>query len=138
MAFKRKFKSTKTARGVVRKPFIKKGSRKLSNVAALTKRVNKLTRTIETKSGSEQITDSTEYQHNSMYVISNSFLKTQFGAGDIENSKGQRIGDKITLSGVSFKMMLKLELYERYSDVTFRMMVVRSAKGDATTGETLW
>ena len=55
---------------------------------------------------------------------------------DVENSGGQRIGDKITLSGVSFKMML--ELNERYSDVTFRMMVVRSARGDTPDGSTLW
>jgi len=49
---------------------------------------------------------------------------------------GTRIGDKISLSGVSFKTML--ELNERYSDVTFRMMVVRSAKGDIPDGNTLW
>jgi hypothetical protein len=48
----------------------------------------------------------------------------------------QPLGDTITLSGVAFTMML--ELNERYSDVTFRMFVVRSAKGDAPTSSTLW
>ena len=37
---------------------------------------------------------------------------------------------------ISFKMML--ELNERYSDVTFRLFVVRSAKGDTPTSDTLW
>jgi len=55
---------------------------------------------------------------------------------DVENNVGQRIGDKITLSGVSFTMML--ELNERYSDVTYRMFIVRSAKGDTPTSATLW
>jgi len=55
---------------------------------------------------------------------------------DVENTPGQRIGDKISLVGVSFTMML--ELNERYSDVTFRMFVVRSAKGDTPATNTLW
>jgi len=38
--------------------------------------------------------------------------------------------------GVTFAMML--ELNERYSDVTFRLMVIQSAKGDTPTNATLW
>ena len=63
-------------------------------------------------------------------------MQTNNGTMDLENNLGNRIGDKITLSGVSFTMML--ELNERYSDVTFRMFVVRSAKGDTPTSSTLW
>jgi len=55
---------------------------------------------------------------------------------DQENSQGQRIGDRVTLSGVGLKLIL--ELSKRYSDVTFRMFIIRSAKGDAPTGNTLW
>jgi len=33
---------------------------------------------------------------------------------------------------------MMLELNERYSDVTFRLFVVRSAKGDTPTTVTLW
>ena len=55
---------------------------------------------------------------------------------EVENTTGQRIGDRVTLSGVAFTMML--ELNERYSDVTFRMFIVRSAKGDIPTTSTLW
>jgi hypothetical protein len=49
---------------------------------------------------------------------------------------GSRIGDKILLSGVSIKAMF--ELNERYSDVTIRILVIRSAKGDTPTFNTLW
>jgi len=96
--------------------------------------VARLTKTIETKSGSVQITDGTEYLHNTLYLVNNTFLRTTPGNQDMENTQGQRIGDKITLSGVSFKFML--ELNERYSDVFFRMFLVR--KGDTPNSTTLW
>jgi len=95
-----------------------------------------LTKTIETKSGVRTLTDGVEYLHNTLYNVSSTFLVTNTGIEDVENSLGQRIGDKITLVGVSFTMML--ELNERYSDVTFRLFVVRSAKGDTPTTNTLW
>ena len=45
------------------------------------------------------------------------------GTGDINtNNVGQRIGDEITLKGIKLKMMI--ELNERCSDVTFRLMVI--------------
>jgi len=71
-----------------------------------------------------------------MYIINSTFLRTTNGTMDAETTSGQRIGDKITLSVVSFKMIL--ELNERYSYFTFRMMLVRSARGDTPTGTTLW
>jgi len=92
--------------------------------------------TIETKSGAIQVADGTEYGHNAITMVNNNFLGTTNGTLDEENSRGQRIGDKITLVGVQFAMML--ELNERYSDVTFRLMVIRSAKGDTPTTDTLW
>ena len=49
---------------------------------------------------------------------------------------GKRIGDEINLSGVSIKTML--ESNERYSDVTFRVLVVRAAKGDVPNRANLW
>jgi len=63
-------------------------------------------------------------------------LTYTIGILDRENALGQRIGDKITLSGISIKCML--ELNEGYSDVTFRMLVIRCAKGDIPTADTLW
>jgi len=95
-----------------------------------------MTKTIETKSGVQQISDGTQYVHNTLNIVSNTFMRTSLGIGDNENGTGQRVGDKITLVGVKFTLML--ELNERYSDVTFRLMVIRSAKGDEPTTATLW
>jgi len=100
------------------------------------RRLNTMNKTIETKSGVTHVTDGTEYLHNNLYTVSSRFMETNNGSLEIENNRGQRIGDKITLSGVAFTMML--ELNERYSDVTYRMFVVRSAKGDTPTTDTLW
>ena len=60
------------------------------------------------------------------YATNQTFLPA-----DNEDDIGSRIGDKITLSGVSIKAMF--ELNERYSDVTMRLLVVRSANGDTPT-----
>ncbi len=46
------------------------------------------------------------------------------------------IGDQITLKGISIKMMI--ELNERFSDVSFRLILVRSAKGDTPTRASLF
>ena len=63
-------------------------------------------------------------------------LRTSTRFLDTENTFGQCFGDQINLSGVSIK--LKLELHERYSDVTFRIFVVHAAKGDVPLPGTLW
>jgi len=105
-------------------------------IKRLVSRVNRITKTIETKSGVTQLPDGIQYLHNTLYTVNNTFLATNAGVGDSEFSVGQHIGDKITLKGVSFKMML--ELNERYSDVTFRMMLIRSEKGDVPVQSTMW
>ena len=107
-----------------------------SSLQGLAKKLRRMEKTIETKIGVRTIADGQEYLHNNLYNISSGFLVTNNGTMDIENTLGQHIGDKITLVGVSFTMMV--ELNERYSDVTFRMFVVRSAKGDTPTTGTLW
>jgi len=136
--FKRKRTSSsqkKVFRAKGRKGTSKKRFNKLTLVG-VARKLQRITKTIETKSGVRQISDGTEYIHNNLYTISSNFLQTSQGTMDVENNVGQRIGDKITLSGVAFTMML--ELNERYSDVTFRMFLVRSAKGDTPTSATLW
>jgi hypothetical protein len=125
----------KVFRAKGRKGTTKKRMSRLT-LQTVARRLNSMTKTIETKSGVTQISDGTEYLHNNLYNISSTFMQTSNGAADMENFRGQRIGDKITLSGVAFTMML--ELNERYSDVTYRMFVVRSAKGDTPTTDTLW
>jgi len=125
----------KVFRAKGRKGTTKKRMSRLT-LQSVARRLNTLTKTVETKSGVKMISDGKDYLHINLYTINSNWLQTSNGAIDSENGQGQRIGDKITLSGVAFTMML--ELNERYSDVTFRMFVVRSAKGDTPTTETLW
>lgn len=101
--------------------------------AAIRRALNK---NIETKTGLQSPTDGVEILHNNYVIITSTPLATIQGTDDAENNTGQRIGDKINLKGMSVKFMV--ELNERYSDVTFRFMVVRSAKGDTPTRSTLF
>ena len=138
-AFKRKRTTTcrKLFRGKGRKGTVTRKKR-FTNVSLRTvaAKLRTLTKTIETKSGVQLITDNIQFRHNNANIISSTFMHTGNGTIDAENALGQRIGDKITLTGVSFKMMV--ELAEQYADVTLRMMVVRSAKGDVPSITTLW
>ena len=70
--------------------------------------------------------------HNTLYLRNSTLLKTTQGIGDPENSQvSNRLGDKISLIGLSVKIMF--ELNERYSGATFRIFIVKSAKGDNPT-----
>ena len=115
MNFKLKRTSKKTFK---RKSVGRNPMKKRASLVALSQRVNTLTRTIETKSVVIEIADGTKIGHNSLINVSLNILKTGIGPFDMENSVGNRIGDRITLSGVSVKCML--EHNERYSDVTGR------------------
>lgn len=89
---------------------------------------------IETKHVITTAEDGPEIFHNNFVLINDNPLRSSQGtADDVIHS---RVGDRINCRGVSFKMML--ELNERYSDVTFRIMLVRFAKGDTPTRSTLF
>lgn len=92
---------------------------------------------IETKQSNTTSPDGTEILHNNFVTLTSKVLKTTEGVQDptIFNSLN-RIGDKINVKGVKIKMMC--ELNERYSDVTFRLMLVRCARGDTPTRATLF
>ena len=134
MAFKKgrgaprlKARRAKAKKVVSRKPTFS------SSIATLSRKVSKLSKTMETKSGVIQIADGTEYGHNAINVVNNNFSGTLSRIMDSENSRGTRIGYQINLVGVTVAMML--ELNERYSDVTFCLMVVRSAKNDTPNND---
>lgn len=93
-------------------------------------------RNLETKTSQLTDTDGVELRHNNFHYVTNNLLATQQGVAEPEIGIGDRIGDKITLRGVSLKFML--ELNERYSDVTFRIMVIKAAKGDTPTLTTIF
>lgn len=92
---------------------------------------------METIKSCNTITDGQEILHNNYISLSDNMLYTTQGDSNPDASAGQnRIGDQITLKGVSLKFMV--ELNERYSDVTFRLMVVKCSRGDTPTRNTLW
>lgn len=96
-----------------------------------------LAKQIETKRSTTTNTDGQEIYHNSFLTLSGNMLITSQGVQDPTNTNlNNRIGDQINLKGVSIKMMI--ELNERYSDVTFRLIIVKCAKGDIPNRTTLF
>ena len=92
----------------------------------------------ETKSSQSEISDYQQIQHNSFVnIFPNNILNTTPGVNDPTTGNTQnRIGDQITLLKCSIRMML--EINERYSDITYRILVVKSARGDTPTISTLF
>lgn len=119
---RRLYKKSKTARYDARK------IRRIANQV--------VQRNIETKTSQFSVSDGAEIFHNNFITMTNQLLHTLQGDNAPEASMGSRIGDKIKVKGVGLRMML--ELNERYSDVTFRIIVVRSARGDDPTRANLF
>jgi len=96
-----------------------------------------LNKKIETKQSQITSTDGQEITHNSFQYVDSNILITTQGVNDPNTaSTNNRIGDEIDLKGVAFKFMLENNV--RYPDVTFRIMVIKSAKGDVPTTATLF
>lgn len=93
-------------------------------------------RNIETKTSQQSSLDGIQVAHNSFVWLTGNLLNTSQGVGEQDAGVGNRIGDRIKLTGVSLKFML--ELNERYSDVTFRILVIKSARGDVPDASTLF
>ena len=117
----------------------KSGKNKFKNLKKMIKRTAKATfmNNIETIKSSNTITDGQEIFHNNYISLSDNLLYTTQGDKNPDNSAGSnRTGDQISLRGVSIKFMI--ELNERYSDVTFRLMVIKCSRGDSPTRATLF
>lgn len=96
-----------------------------------------INKNVETKHSVYTSTDGVEIFHNNSITLDNVVLKTSPGPFDPTlTNADNRIGDKINLRGVSMKMMF--ELNERYSDVTMKVLVIKSAKGDVPSRATLF
>lgn len=96
-----------------------------------------ISKNIETKQSCYSNTDGQEILHNNFITLNNSLLYTSQGITSPDAlSTNNRIGDKINLKGVSIKFMA--ELNERYTDVTFRCLVVKCSRGDTPTRATLF
>lgn len=133
---KRKYNSTR------RKVAKKYGAKtKRANIAASTIQAavrRTLFKNAESKQSVFSSTDYRQIEHNNFIIVAaNNILATNQGVQDPENSLLlNRIGDKITLMKVQFRMML--ELNERYTDVSYRILLVRSPRGDTPTTATLY
>ena len=123
-----------TKRSLAGRRYKRKDHYAASKIQAVVRRA--LNKNIETKQGVRNITDGLEIAHYNFVILSNEPLATLNGTEDENNTTGQRIGDKINLRGLKISMMT--ELNERYSDVTFRFLFVKSAKGDTPTRATLF
>lgn len=120
-------------RAIVRK-YSKKAIPAVNQLQAVVRRAitQNNNRMLETKNSCYTESDGAEMFHNSLYLRNSTLLKTTQGLTDSENSQvNNRIGDKINLVGLSVKIMF--ELNERYSGATFRIFIVKSAKGDNPT-----
>lgn len=127
------FKRQKTGRTSMRKFYSQKNQTKILKQIAR----REINRKCETKQSNYTSTDGVEILHNNFVVLDNTVLFTTPGPFDPTlNNADNRIGDEVTLRGVKIKGML--ELNERYSDVTCRILVVKSAKGDTPTRATLF
>lgn len=101
---------------------------------AVAKSINK---NIETKTACYSTTDGNQLSHNNFISMTTNILATTQGTNDpITSNQNCRIGDIINLKGVSIKFMV--ELNERYSDATFRLLVIKASKGDTPTRATLY
>jgi len=94
-------------------------------------------KTLEVKTAVSTVSDGTQIYHNNFITLDSKLLETTQGVKDPNTSHTEcRIGDQITLRGCKIKVMA--EINERYGDVSFRLMVVKAAKGDAPTRATLF
>lgn len=131
----RKYTSAKRKVAKKYKTTVKKANISASTLQAAIRRT--LFKNAETKQSQVSSTDYRQIGHNSFITIDNEVLKTEQGVQDpSSNSFYGRIGDEITLLKAKFCMML--ELNERYSDVSYRILVVKSSRGDVPTSATLF
>ena len=83
----------------------------------------------ETRHSKSSSQDNLAVSHNNSVLLASNILFTSQGVSDSEiGNTANRIGDKITLLKVDFAMML--ELNQRFSDVSYRIMLIKSVKDD--------
>jgi len=127
----------------------KKNLRGRLSLAYMNKRLSALTKTIETKSGVWACGNSgMNLAHNNITIVTspgngqpgdrlnmfqiNQGIQDTMGSGQVNN----RIGDKITVSGVMIRAMFENELNR--PKVFYRLMVLKCAKSDVPTRDTLF
>lgn len=114
---------------------VKRGGQKIAKIARSV--VQKaMARNIETKQSCRTIA-TTNVLHNKISIIDSQLLTTTQGTGDpMVVNVANRIGDEISLRGISIRFVMELPII--HSDVTYRTMIIRSAKGDTPNINTLF
>jgi len=115
---------------------VKKANSAASQIQAAVRRA--ISKNVETKSACISSSDYIQIGHNGFVGIEyQTLLATTQGITDPQSTNTLcRIGDQINLKSISIRMML--ELNERYSDVSFRILVIKSAKGDTVDTNTVF
>lgn len=119
----------------VKKVYKKRAPKKVATKTAAAVRTivkKELNKRMETKQANTSSNDSIPVPHNAFVNLDPGLLHTSPGGSDPNGlSIGARVGDEINLKYVSCKMMIQLN--ERYSDATYRIIVVRTPRGDVPT-----
>lgn len=139
MPFKRKTPSGARKTGRLGRKYVKTAvkKRKMQFSNRLAKRVKRIERTIETKEGLRTFSGTNlALPHNNIVSLSGTLLWTNYGTNDPMADIGQRIGDQVYLKGLGIKLFIQNQA-ER-PKVYYRVMVIKSAKGDAPTRATLF
>lgn len=105
--------------------------------ASLNKRIRRIENTIETKEGTTTFgATNIPLPHNSIVSLKTDVLASTQGTADNMNNYPQRIGDQISLRGI--KIRLYIQNQAQRPRVHYRFMLVRCAKGDVPTRDTLF
>lgn len=99
-------------------------------------RVSRLERMIETKEATRTVRN-LDIPHNNMITLAINPFNISQGIGDpMDQNSGARIGDQIAIRGLMIRGMLQNSLGR--ARVYFRVMLIKSAKGDTLDRSTLF
>lgn len=128
-------------RGVTRGPsrnikrVVKRGGAKIAKIARNVVR-QAIARTVETKSSNHTVATTNIYNNKIATIDTNLFVTSQGTTDPMVTDSLNRIGDEVNVRGLSIRFMMDMAL--NHSDVTFRAMIIKSAKGDTPTIDTLF
>ena len=95
-----------------------------------------IAKNIETKQSVNKV-DTKNILHNRINIIDSSMFNTTPGTGDPMTSDVlNRVGDEVNLRGLSLRFLVEQQVY--LADVSYRFMIIKSAKGDTPTDATLF
>jgi hypothetical protein len=113
------------------------------SLSYMNRRLQAISRTIETKDNVWKSNVNVALPHNQLHQVQNAqggrlniFQVNRGPSDNMVDGGGQRIGDEITVARVILRGMLENALGR--PKVHYRVMVIRSAKGDTPTRDTLF